>query len=596
MPNSFDFRNPPFDRLAPTELDTLRKSLDIGYYRPGEAIIAQGASTEFLFVVIKGLVEERDNDLVVAHLGPKDSFDTNALVQGQSRHGFVTTEETLCYLIPRHVAQKLIQANPRFGAFFYLELSHKLDAMAQEEEASTVGSLMRGRISDIAYSPAIYIDADDTIETAGRTMSEAHTNALFVRDGERIGIITGMNLSKAMVLQRLPLTAPVRSQVHFNILTAAPDDFIYSALIQMTKANKRRIAIHDGTQYIGILEDLHLLGFLSGNAQVVAARIDRASSVEDLKSAAKEIEEQVRLLRRQGVRVDAIAEIVSDLNRRLFNKVFRLIAPASIREQGCLIVMGSEGRGEQTVRTDQDNALILAEPVPDADLDAFRRNFTAALESFGFAPCPGNVMVRNPEWSRTVDEYTHAFGQWVAVPGEHAHMDIAIFYDAVAVAGREELLDQAKAAMIEAVRGRSAFMVHFARAIDSFPAAIGLFNTLRTTAGEGDAVDLKKGGIFPIVHGVRSLALERGLTETGTAARIQRLAATNLISEDMGRELTQSLYLLMTLRLDAYLSASGSLVRPAEMSTMERDVLRDALRVVKQFQEIVRHHFNLGKF
>jgi CBS domain-containing protein len=430
-------------------------------------------------------------------------------------------------------------------------------------------------------------------------MHETATNALFVRDGERVGFLTGMNLSKAVVLKRMPLDAAVRPITHFEVISVAPDDFIYAALILMTKTNKRRVAVHDGNTYVGILEDIELLSFLAGNAQLVAGQIDRAASVPELNSAAREIGEQVRMLRRQGVKIEVVMEIVSDLNRHLFAKLFDLTAPPEIRGAGCLVVMGSEGRGEQTVRTDQDNALILAQPVDAAVLEAFRRDFTAALEGFGFAPCPGNVMVRNPAWSQTLEDYTASFHRCVAMPDEHAHMDVAILYDAVAVAGDAGLLAQAKAELIETVRGRSAFMVHFARAIDTFPTPIGLFHKLVTRDGQGDAVDLKKGGIFPIVHGVRSLALERGFSETGTAQRIARLVESGTFSWEFGRELTQSLYFLMTLRLDQQLAsagASGALVRPADMSSLQRDLLRDAFQVVKQLREIVRRHFNLGAF
>jgi CBS domain-containing protein len=149
---------------------------------------------------------------------------------------------------------------------------------------------------------------------------------------------------------------------------------------------------------------------------------------------------------------------------------------------------------------------------------------------------------------------------------------------------------------MEVVRGRSAFMVHFARATDAFPMPIGFFGNL---LGRGDSVDLKKGGIFPVVHGVRSLALERGLTETGTADRIQLLVEAGTFSREFGRELTQSLFFLMTLRLDGQLAsvgARGAMVRPADLSSLERDLLRDAFQVVKQFREIVRRHFSLGSF
>ncbi|ACK51545.1 putative CBS domain and cyclic nucleotide-regulated nucleotidyltransferase [Methylocella silvestris BL2] len=603
MPNAFDNTNPPFDRLSPQELETLRRALDIAYFRPGEVIIKEGAPPDALYVVIKGVVEERSGDELVALLETNDFFDSRGLIQGHSGHGFFARDEALLYLLPKAIALDLVKANPRFAAFFYLEISHKLDAIAREEEETTVGALMRARVGDMNLQPAHFIDAADSIETAGHRMREINSNALFVRDGDRIGIITGMNLSKAVVLKRMPIAAPVGPVTHFDLVALDKQDFVYAALILMTKTNKRRVAVRDGGAYVGILEDIELLSFVAGNAQLVAGRIDRANGMPDLVIAAREIGDQVRLLRRQGVKIAVVAEIVSDLNRRLFSKLFEFLAPPSIRAGACLIVMGSEGRGEQTVRTDQDNALILARPVDEADLDAFRRDFTAALESFGFAPCPGNVMVRNPMWSQPLDAYLGAFRRWIAIPDENAHMNVAIFYDADAVAGDASLLAEAKTALIGEARQSSAYLSHFARATEAFPMPIGFFNNLLTLDGSGDAVDLKKGGIFPIVHGVRSLALERGLVETGTAQRIQRLVELGALSRDFGRELTQSLYFLMTLRLDAQLaaelartSAQSALVRPAELSSLQRDLLRDAFQVVKQFREIVRRHFNLGMF
>jgi len=125
-------------------------------------------------------------------------------------------------------------------------------------------------------------------------MREIGSNALFVRDGERVGIVTGMNLSKAVVLRREALETPVRELAHFDVVKLRPDDFVSSALLLMTKRNKRRVAVHDGERFVGILEDIDLLGFLAGSAQVVAGRIDRASSKDDLVIAARETAAQVR--------------------------------------------------------------------------------------------------------------------------------------------------------------------------------------------------------------------------------------------------------------------------------------------------------------
>lgn len=600
MPKAFDIRNPPFDRLTPGEAGKLRDCLDIVYFRPGDTIIARGARADALYVVIKGTVEERNETDLLALLGPKDTFDSRALVHDSGGNGFLAREETLCYLIPRRVALDLIQANPRFAAFFYRQVSQKLDELARDEEAERYGSLMHARVGDLFLHPPAFLDASDSIEAAGHLMREVNSNALFVRDGERIGIITGMNLSKAVVLRRQPIQAPVREFANFDIVAVELGDFVSSALLLMTKYNKRRLAVRDGERYVGILEDIDLLGFLAGSAQVVAGRIDRASGQEDLVVAAREIDAQTRVLRRQGVKVEVLAEIVSDLNRRLQARLFEMIAPAELRTSSCLIVMGSEGRGEQTMRTDQDNGIILAGPVEPDVLDAFRQEFSGALEAFGFPPCPGNVMVRNPVWSRPLDDYLADFRRWIALPGQAAHMNVAIIYDAQAIAGNAALLDRAKAALIELVQGEQAFLAHFARAVDAFDTPIGLFNNLITSEGTGDALDLKKGGIFPIVHGVRSLSIEQGVLETSTDRRIGRLSELSVLRSDFARDLSQAFRFLLMLRLDRQLAASagasGTLVRPAQLSSMERHLLRDALQVVKEFREIVRHHFKLGVF
>jgi CBS domain-containing protein len=598
MAQPFDAGHAPFNRLNPEEIGIVRAALDIGYFRPGETIIARDGAPDSLFIVIKGCVEERVGDEVVALRGPGDAFDSRALVEGRGSNAFVAREETLLNLLPRDLTLRLINQNPRFASFFYLDISRKLDAISREEEAARFAPLMTARISDLTVRRAEFIDGTDSIQRAGARMSETSSYALFVREGERIGILTRSDLVNAVILERWPVENPVGRLAHSPVICVAPEDFVSTALLRMTKHNKRRIAVAKDGEFVGVLEDIDLLSFLAGNAQLVAARIDRASSVAGVASAAQAIEPQIRTLRRQGVKIEVVCEIVSDLNRRLHAKLFSLIAPQSIRERGCLIVMGSEGRGEQTFRTDQDNGLILSEPVPAKDLDRFRADLFDALETCGFPPCPGEVMVRNPLWSRTLAEFRDDFHRWLALSDEAGVMNVAIFYDAEAVAGDARLLQAAKQDLIEAMRGEPVHLARFARAVDAFPTPIGFFNNLVTSKADGDALDLKKGGIFPTVHGVRALALEKGLSETNTAARIAKLAELATFETGFARELTEALHYLMSMRLDAQIAerASTSLVRPGELSTMERDLLRDAFHVTKRLREQVRRHFNLAMF
>jgi CBS domain-containing protein len=605
MPRAFDAHNPPFDRLSHDEVEELRATLDIGYFRPGETIIEKGRPSESLHVIIKGSVEERDGETIEALLGPKESFDARALVHGAAGVGFVAAEETLCYLAPKAKVLELIRRNAGFAAFFYSEVSRKLASAMRMREAEGIDSVLTARVRDAQLHPAVFIAGERSIEQAGAAMRDHNTNGLYVLDGNRIGVVTGMNLSKAVVLGRMPLATRVRDICHFDVVDIDLDDFVFEAIIRMTRHNKRRLAVRSGGSYVGMLEDIDILGLVAGNPQLIPGRIDRARSVDDLAGAAADIQAQVERLDRQGLKVEAIAEITSDLNRRLLARLFALIAPPRIAEAGCLIVMGSEGRGEQTVRTDQDNGLLLVEAVPEPELQAFRDAFSGALERFGFPPCPGNVMVRNPVWSQPIEPFIRQIKGWVMTPDENSAMNLGIFVDAVAVAGRAELVVRAKGALVELMRGEAIHLARFARAIDHFESASGgMLSSLMASVGVGPGeVHIKRSGTFPIVHGIRTLAIDLGLLETPTVKRIEALVREGVLSAELGRELASSLSYFMLLRMRSQIQAlktgrheEEAIVRVGGLSTRERDLLRDALRVVKRFREVVRNRYHLGLF
>lgn len=605
MPQAFDAQNPPFNRLAHEEISELRAALDIDYFPPKQVIIERGKPAEHFYIIIKGAVEERDGQEIDSVLGPKDSFDARALVHGAAGVTIVAAEETLCYRAPKALILALIRRNTEFAAHFYLEISRKLSTYARREEGEGVEQVLRARIREARLHAATFIDGGASIESAGRMMQDADINALFVKDEERLGLVTGMNLAKAVVLKGLPLTTPVRQICHFDIVSVDKEDFVFEALIKMTRFNKRRLAVTSGGHFVGTIEDIDILGLVAGNSQLIPGRIDRARSVDELEPAAHDIQNQVERLERQGVKVEVIAEITSDLNRALLSKLFELVAPFAIRESGCLMVMGSEGRGEQTVRTDQDNGLLLTKPVDAAHLDAFRTDFTAALERFGFPPCPGNVMVRNPQWSQPIDSFLDQLRAWVRNSDETSAMNLGIFYDAVAVIGPAAAVTQAKREFCEMMRGETAFLARFALAIDLFEgASAGVLTTIMASVGVGsDAIDIKKSGIFPIVHGIRTLAIEHTLMETSTARRIEALVEQSHLGEELARDLKGALSYFMELRLRSQLRAmktgrreEEAMVRVGEMTTRDRDLLRDGLRIVKRFRAIIRERYHLEVF
>ena len=167
--------------MSDDEIEVVRSSLDIAYFRPNETIIARDAAPDSLYIVIKGAVEERDGDDLVALRGPGDTFDSRALVQGRGANVFVAREETLCNLLPRDITLRLINQNPRFASFFYLDIAHKLDAVSREEEGARFAPLLGARVGRSVPAPGGVHRGERTIAEAGALMRRNKSYALFVR-------------------------------------------------------------------------------------------------------------------------------------------------------------------------------------------------------------------------------------------------------------------------------------------------------------------------------------------------------------------------------------------------------------------------------
>jgi CBS domain-containing protein len=265
--------------------------------------------------------------------------------------------------------------------------------------------------------------------------------------------------------------------------------------------------------------------------------------------------------------------------------------------------MGSEGRGEQLLKTDQDNGLILRDGarLDEGEVAQACKRFSDALRDFGYPECPGGIMVSNAAWRRSASDFKSVVRNWLLRPDPQGLMALAIFIDAHAVAGDASLLAEVRAEVDRLVTADDALLGRFAAAIDSFPEESGGWWNRLLLIGEQDkqTLDLKKGGIFPIVHGVRALALGEHVQATGTQARIEALVAAGRLSSSFATDLLDSLHLMMGLKLKAGLgeleagaTVSGA-VRSAGLSSLERDLLKDALAVAKRFKAIVRNQFHL---
>ena len=603
MPNAFDFSASPFDCLDADEQRMVRDSVDIAYFRDDETVLDPGIEPSHLFVVIKGHVSQFDGDELVSTYGPNDCFDGRSLVAGRASSRFVAAEEVVAYQLAKATVNQLISRNATFGALLFSDLSIKLLAIAQRHSQREMQALTMARVGQAYLRPAHVVDGGADIVTVAGVMQAQDTSSVLVRDGERLGILTNTGLQRAIVDGRPLAQLPARTQATFNLVTITPQAPLFDALALMIQHQVHRLVVADGSGVVGLLEQLDLLSYLSNHSHLITVQIVRAQGLDELRDAAARITGLVALLYRGGTRVGQIGRLVQALNAKLFERTWQLVAPPELLAASCLFVMGSEGRGEQLLKTDQDNGLVLRDDtaLDDTVVAAACERFSAALRDFGYPDCPGGIMVSRPAWRHREREFAATVRQWLLRPSPEGLMALAIFIDAHAVAGDAKLLAAVRAEVDGLVAADDALLGRFAAAIDSFPSETGGWWNRLLLIGEQDTqvLDLKKAGIFPIVHGVRSMALREHVPVAGTAARLDALAAAGRLNAEFATDLIDSLHFLMALKLKAGLAeldtgraVSGG-VSTQRLSSLERDLLKDALAVVKRFKAMVRHQFHL---
>ena len=605
MPNAFNFNASPFDCLTQAEQRLVRNSVDVAYFPEGAAILEVGIAPTHLFVIIKGYVSQMEGSEVITSYGPDDCFDGRGLVAGKVSSRFVAAEEVVAYQLAKQAVSDLIAANATFGALLFSDLSNKLSALSARQSQHELQSLTMSRVDEAFLRQAVFVDAQASILSVVQTFQAERTSNVLVRDSsqspERLGIFTATAVQRAILDGRSLDQLPVGDLSNFKLIEVKPSDQLGDAMATMLRNRVHRVVVVDEERKIhGILEALDLFSFLSNQSHLITEKIEDAKDLDGLSQAAAQITRMIALLYRSGSRVNLIARLVQQLNSRLFERAWNLIAPPELVKNSCLFVMGSEGRSEQLLKTDQDNGLVLRDGyTPPADLADICTRFSVALASFGYPECAGRIMVNNPDWRNTASGFAQMTRQWLIMPDGDSLMKLAIFMDAHAVCGDAHLLDEVEAGLSKLATDNDAMLSRFASAIDAFGSGTGWWNRLLGLGEKDNRLNIKKEGIFPLVHGVLSLALAKRVEETGTTERIAALVTQEVLTPEMGADLTDSLYFFMGLKLKAGLAEldTGRLVTGAidvdKLSSLDRDLLKDTLGVVKRFKILLRLRFHL---
>ena len=609
MTAAFDFDVPPFDTLNAAQQALVRATASRVHFAAGDPLLTPEMEPTHAFLLVAGHVRREAGILPEAIYGAGTLFGARALLSARATSSSLALDEVEAWQIPKATLQSLLSANPAFCAAVFGEIARRLSKAEARSEQREFLSLMMARVRDAFVRKPFYVDGALDLVSVCALMSEAGQSNALVRDGERIGMFTTTDLRDALLRRPdaqggylPPQTVAVRDVSRFELISVDANGELFEALLLMLRHRVHRVLVRDGAAIVGVLSQLDLMSFVSNHSHLIALQIEQAESTADLKAAALQLDGLVALLHGGGVKIEVISSMVRVLNAQVYARLWGFVAPAELVANSCLLVMGSEGRGEQILKTDQDNALLLRDGYECASLPQVAEAFNQALIEFGWPRCPGNIMLINPLWRAPLATFREHIRNWIYGHEADAPMHLAIFMDAAAVAGDAGLLHKARQFAFEILPANDAFLARFAAAADQFEEpSVGWWARLTSSRARDELpFDLKKLGTFPIVHGVRALALQAQATPLSTTERLRVLVERRRIDANLARDLSEALHFMMGLKLKNNLAqrqagrSVDNLVRMSSLSTLERDRLQDALGIIKRFRQHLQQHFKLG--
>ena len=590
----------PFQVLTSEQMEICIKHMDIAYYPKDSVLINPEQIPNYFFIVIKGSVYEYSvENVVLMDYHHQDSFDSNSLIYGKCNNIFKVYEDLICYELEKSTFLKLIELNQQFKDYFLKDLVNKIQTLKNKEYTSELSSFMIAKVEDTLIHEACIIDEDTKLIDAIQKSMEYKTSSIIVkRKTGEYGIITDSLLKIKVLLEGRDLTIRVKDIAIFPLLTVNNDDYLFEALTVLIKKNIKRVGVtNNKDEMIGILEQIDVLSHFANHTYVVDSKIKKAKNLEDLKDSSKDLINIISSLHAKGVKVNHISNLIGQLNTKVYQKLFSLVLPQELQNNACLIVMGSEGRNEQIIKTDQDNALVVKDGIDVEQYRTYMIEITNHLIDFGYPLCDGNIMVSNPFWCKNVSDYKKEIAKWIESPAIQNYMDFAIFLDSFAVAGNKELLINLKDDLFIKLHDKSVFMAYFAKATLAFDTP----NTVTNIMTKSYIIDIKKTAVFPIVQGIRSLALREKIRETTTIKRIKILENRKVLEKDKAAELLEAFDFVNTIRLKSQLfdiQHGKKITNEIDTHTLgkiERDLLKDSFKIINEFKRFISYTFRIDR-
>ncbi|MEA3363633.1 MAG: putative nucleotidyltransferase substrate binding domain-containing protein [Thermodesulfobacteriota bacterium] len=468
-------------------------------------------------------------------------------------------------------------------------------------------------VKDFCRRQLITCNINDTVMAAAEIMREKNISSLIACDDDHqpIGIMTDRDLRNKVIAGGLdPLVTKVKAVMTSPVLSVAEDDSLFEVLYQMSHNRIHRVGVVDtDNTLVGFINESDVIRLQNRSPQRLLQAVDDATSIADLKKIYQENDQLVIFLSRNGVRTKDLVKMISLLNDQITAQLIGLLKQGRFEDMGkksAFMVLGSEGRQEQTLKTDQDNAMIIADDASAdeiTDIEAFSLILIDALIEIGVPECPGGIMAKNEFWRRSLADWKGAIGNWVGTPSSENILNFSMFSDMRVLCGDEALESQLKQYIIQVAAENRIFLAKMAQNVCRFSPPLGFFGQIKTESSGTHLgmLDLKKAGIFTFTEGIKILALSEGRLGGSTHDRLDFLLEKEVLTQEQINDIEASFNLLTFMRLRGQIDAAEAgreitnYILPGSLDRVEKGRLKLALEVVKSFQGTLSHHFQLNR-
>lgn len=613
---AFLARHPPFASMPAAAVRALAEGARLAYWAPGERVLdAGGDPVAALRVIQRGTVQRlppgegvEPEDLHAGELFPLSAV----LEQRPATATYRAAGDVFCLEIDGAALRRVAAGSTELQTF----AAHRLRRLLEQSNAVLQARLGEAASAELSLAtPLERLLARAPVAcapgaTAGEvlsTMSRERIGCMVVVDaGQRpLGVLTERDVVDRAARGDLADTSvPISALMTDGVITLAATSSAGEAALCMVRHGIRHVVVTREGRLAGVVSQRDLFALQRLSFFRVASRIDAARDGGALAVAAGDSRQLGRHLLAQGVAAESLTALVSELNDRIVRRALAIVCantpPPAPR--WAWLALGSEGRAEQTIATDQDNALVfeLPEERAGATLAVTREGFVAwaklvndLLDRCGFPLCRGGIMASNPQWCLAAPEWQARFGDWLRNPQPEALLHASVFFDLRAVGGAVELADPLLAWLGAETPARGAFLHQLARnALESRP-PLGLFGTLAGSGRGRDpaAIDLKLHGTRLFVDAARVMALARGITTAGTVARLRAAARAGGFPLAEAEAAIDAFQILQQLRLrmqlgdPAAVEGEPNAVRADALNEFDRRVLKEALLQARRLQQ-----------